>query len=85
MVLSQALREREEQIEDLEDQLKQLDRENNMLRQENDQLKVRLRELESEKSIWTENILNNSNVRKGSSVALFTLLLVVSLNLNTLK
>lgn len=78
-------KKKKEYVTNLEDQLKQLDRENNMLRQENDQLKVRLRELESEKSIWTENILNNSNVRKGSSVALFTLLLVVSLNLNTLK
>jgi hypothetical protein len=50
---------------------------------ENDQLKSRLRELESEKTIWTDRVLNSSSVRKGT--ALFTILLVVSINVGALR
>ena len=43
----------------------------------------RLTELESEKKVWTDGLLNNPNLRKGT--ALFALLLVVSLNLGPLR
>ena len=52
------------------------------MRNENERLKVRIRELESEKNLWTEKVLNNPNVRKGT--ALFAILLVVSVNIGSL-
>ena len=76
-------KKKKEYVTNLEDQLNQLSRENNQLRQENEHLKARLRELESEKSIWTHSVLSSANLRKGT--ALFTLLLVVSVNVTALR
>ena len=76
-------KKKKEYVTSLEDQLNQLSRKNNQLKQENEQLRVRLRELESEKTLWTGIVLNNSTARKGT--ALFALLLVVSLNLGSLR
>ena len=76
-------KKKKEYVTNLEDQLNELSRQNNQLRVENEQLKVRLRELESEKTLWTDSVLNNSNVRKGT--ALFAILLLVSLNVGSLR
>ena len=76
-------KKKKEYVTSLEEQLNQLSRENNLLRLENEQLKSRLRDLESEKSIWSHSVLNSSNLRKGT--ALFTLLLVVSVNVSVLR
>jgi hypothetical protein len=61
----------------------QLDKENLRLKQENDVLKSRVRELESEKTIWVDAVLNTSNAKKVT--ALFAVLCVVSLNVSSLR
>ena len=63
--------------------MNQLVKENKELRQENEILLVRVKELESEKTLWSDAVFNSSNLKKGT--ALFALLFVVSLNVSSLK
>lgn len=76
-------KKKKEYVTNLEEQMNQLAKENKELRHENDTLKARVRELESEKTLWVDTVFNSSNVKKGT--ALFTLLFVVSLNVSSLK
>ena len=76
-------KKKKEYVTNLEEQLNSLDKENQRLKQENESLRARVRELESEKVLWTDTVLNGSNFKKGT--ALFALLLVVSLNFSSLR
>lgn len=76
-------KKKKEYVTNLEDQLKLLAHENRDLKTENEQLRSKLRELESEKTIWMDTVLNNSNLKKGT--ALFALLFMVSLNVSSLS
>lgn len=53
-----------------------------MLRNENENLKEKLRELQTEKSMWTDSLMRNSNGKKATAV--LALLFMVSLNMNSL-
>ena len=83
-------KKKKEYVTNLEEQLAHMGKENQMLKEENLTLKNRVRELESEKSIWTDTIFNTSsggamvgaNVKKAT--ALFACILVISLNANSL-
>ena len=84
-------KKKKEYVTNLEDQLQQLGKENTALREENTTLRARVRELESEKTIWADTILSSvsggnggigANVKKAT--ALFACILVVSLNANSL-
>ena len=49
---------------------------------ENENLKEKLRELQTEKSMWTDSLVRNSNGKKAT--AMLALLFMVSLNMNSL-
>ena len=75
-------KKKKEYMTNLEEQINALSKENHDLRQENESLRSRVRELESEKTLWTDSVLNGSNLKKGT--VLLAVLLVVSLNFNAL-
>lgn len=75
-------KKKKEYVANLEEQLKQVEKENKELRRENELLKVKVRELESEKTIWMDTVFNSSTVKKGT--ALFAILFVISVNLSSL-
>ncbi len=75
-------KKKKEYLTSLEDQMNSLARENTELRRENEVLKVRVRELESEKTLWIDTVLNRSNLKKGT--ALFAILFMVSLNFSSM-
>ncbi|XP_059093189.1 cyclic AMP-dependent transcription factor ATF-6 alpha-like isoform X2 [Tigriopus californicus] len=76
-------KKKKEYVTNLEDQLKLLAHENRDLKTENEQLRSKLRELESEKTIWMDTVLTSPNLKKGT--ALFALLFMVSLNVSSLS
>jgi len=76
-------KKKKEYLTSLEAQIKTLSDENIMLRNENETLKSRLREMESEKKMWTTSLLNSSSNRKAT--ALLALVFMVSLNLSSLS
>ena len=53
-----------------------------LLRNENENLKEKLRELQTEKSMWTDSLMRTSNGKKAT--AMLALLFMVSLNMNSL-
>lgn len=54
-----------------------------LLRNENENLKEKLRDLQAEKSLWTNSLMRNSNGKKAT--AMLALLFMVSLNMNSLS
>jgi len=76
-------KKKKEYVSQLEDQIKTLSNENMLLRNENENLKEKVRELQTEKSLWTDSIIRSSNGRKVTGV--FALLLMISLNMNSLS
>ena len=76
-------KKKKEYVTNLEDQMNQLAKENKELRKENETLRARVNDLESEKMLWSDDVFNSSNLKKGT--ALFALLFVVSLNVSSLK
>lgn len=76
-------KKKKEYVTNLEEQLNCLGKENRDLRAENETLKARVRELESEKTLWTDSVLNSSSGKKAT--ALFAVLLLVTLNLKGLN
>ena len=75
-------KKKKEYVTNLEDQMNQIVRENKELRQENETLKSRVRELESEKTLWADTVFNSSNAKKATG--LFAVLFVV-MNVSSLK
>lgn len=80
-------KKKKEYVTNLEDQINLLSQENHELKRDNEVLRAKVRELESEKTLWTDTVLSGSGassaVKKGT--ALFALLCVVSLNVGTLS
>lgn len=76
-------KKKKEYVTNLEEKLKELDKENRDLRLENESLRTKVRELESEKVLWKDTVLNGSNFRKGT--ALFAVLFVLTLNVSSLS
>jgi len=75
-------KKKKEYVTNLEDQIRLLANENTRLNTENENLKSKIRDLESEKKLWTESILNSAKAKKVTAV--FALLFMVSLNFNAL-
>ncbi len=86
-------KKKKEYVTSLEEQLAKLDKENRDLRQENEQLRSRVRELESEKSVWSDAVFGSTSgtsspsggfttTKRVASTALLACLLVVSLNVS---
>jgi len=75
-------KKKKEYVTQLEDQIKTLSSENMLLRNENENLKEKLRELQTEKTMWTDSLMRNSNGKKAT--AMLALLFMVSLNMNSL-
>lgn len=75
-------KKKKEYLTNLEDQIKMLSNENMSLVHENENLKAKVRELESEKKLWTDSILNSPKARKVT--AMFALLFMVSVNVGSL-
>ncbi len=75
-------KKKKEYMNNLEEHINALEKENSKLKTENAALKSRVRELESEKSIWVDTVLNSANAKKAT--ALFAILFVVSLNVSSL-
>jgi cell division protein FtsB len=76
-------KKKKEYVTNLEEQLNRMDRENQRLKQDNELLKAKVRELESEKVLWMDTVLNRSNLKKGS--ALMALLFVITINVSSLR
>lgn len=76
-------KKKKEYVTLLEDQIKALSNENLVLRNENENLKEKVRELQTEKSMWTDSILRSSGGKKVT--AMFALLFMISLNMNSLS
>ena len=69
-------KKKKEYVTNLEEQLNQLGKENRDLRAENETLKAKVRELEAEKSLWTDSVLNASNAKKATAVFAIVFLVV---------
>lgn len=75
-------KKKKEYVTNLEEQLSQLNKENRELRMENEQLKAKVREYESEKTLWRDTVLSGFNPKRAT--VLLACLLVVSLNVVSL-
>jgi hypothetical protein len=76
-------KKKKEYVTTLEQELQQMSQQNNKLKIENESLKAKVRELESEKRLWTETLLSSSNGKKAT--AMFAVLFIVTLNMNSLR
>jgi len=76
-------KKKKEYVTTLEQELQQMSQQNNKLKIENESLKAKVRELESEKRLWTETLLSSSNGKKAT--AMFAVLFIVTLNMNSLS
>merc|ERR1719334_102451 len=76
-------KKKKEYVTSLEDHIKTLSAENMQLKGECENLRSKVRELESEKKLWTASIIGSANGKKATAV--FALLLLVSLNISSLS
>jgi len=76
-------KKKKEYVTQLEDQINTLANENLILRNENENLKEKVRELQTEKNLWTDSIIRSSGGKKVT--AMFALLFMISLNMNSLS
>ncbi len=74
-------KKKKEYVTNLEEQLSKLNSENRELRAENEQLRTKIRELESERTIWSDTVLSGFTAKR-TTTALLACLLVVSLNVS---
>jgi len=76
-------KKKKEYVTLLEEQIKALSSENQMLMNENVNLKEKVKELQAEKSLWTDSIIRSSGGKKVT--AMFALFFMISLNMNSLS
>lgn len=76
-------KKKKEYVLTLEQELQQMSQQNNKLKNENESLRAKVRELESEKKLWTDTLLSSSSGKKVT--AMFAVLFIVTLNLNSLS